>query len=56
LIDFSLIDNILFGDAESMKKSSGGHDTIEFGNNFKNNLTLVETKIYSVITIIMKIV
>jgi hypothetical protein len=49
LIDFSLIDNILFGDAESMKKSSGGHDTIEFGNNFKNNLTLVETKIYSVI-------
>ena len=47
LINFSLIDNILLGDAESMKKSSGGHDTIELGNNFKNNLTLVETKIYS---------
>ncbi len=47
LIDFSLIDNFLLGDAESMKKSSGGHDTIELGNNFKNNLTLVETIIYS---------
>ena len=47
LINFSLIDNIFLGDAESMKKSSGGHDTIELGNNFKNNLTLVETKIYS---------
>ena len=39
LLIFSyLIDNNLLGDAESMKKSSGGHDTIELGNNFKINL------------------
>ena len=48
LLIFSyLIDNNLLGDAESMKKSSGGHDTIELGNNFKINLALVETTIYS---------
>ncbi len=35
-LNFSFIDNILLGDAESMKKSSGGHDIIQLGNNFKN--------------------
>jgi serralysin len=41
LFNFSLVDNILLGDAESMMKSSGGHDTIELGNNFKNNLSKI---------------
>ncbi len=41
LINFSLIDNILLGDAENMSKSVGGHDAIELGNNFNNNLSKI---------------
>ena len=36
--NFSFADNILFGDAEAMHNSSGGHDNINLGNNFKNNI------------------
>ena len=38
LFNFSLSDNFLLGDAESMKNSNGGHDIIQLGNSFKNNL------------------
>ena len=37
-VDINLSSNRLIGDAESMKKSSGGHDIIQLGNNFKNKL------------------
>jgi serralysin len=47
LFNFSLIDNFLLGDAENMKNSNGGHDTIELGNNFKTNLASVENFMYS---------
>jgi serralysin len=38
LFNFSLFDNFLLGDAENMKNSTGGHDIIQLGNSFKNNL------------------
>ena len=38
LFNFSLSDNFLLGDAEIMKNSNGGHDIIQLGNSFKNNL------------------
>jgi hypothetical protein len=38
ILNFSLADNILLGDAEAMFNSSGGHDTINFGNNFRNSI------------------
>ena len=43
--NFSLADNILLGDAEYMHNSSGGHDNIILGNNFKNNIGPVSNSI-----------
>lgn len=47
LLNFSFAENILFGDSENMSNSAGGHDTIELGNNFKNNLSKIVSEAYN---------
>jgi hypothetical protein len=41
LLNFKFLDNVLFGDAETMKNSSSGNDAISVGNNIQNTMANV---------------